>query len=84
MALSSQYSSSGLEVWFRDDIQNTLRSVDLANAELFRTINTPEMQHFRQGYEAAIRAIGEAFGIRYRPANGKEETSEIIIDVSAY
>jgi hypothetical protein len=83
MALSSQYSSPGLEVWFRDDIQNTLRSVDSANAELFKAINTPEMQHFRQGYEAALRAIGEAFGIRYRPANHQEEAPEII-DVSAY
>jgi hypothetical protein len=83
VALSSQYSSPGLEVWFRDDIQNTLRAVDSANAELFKTINTPEMQHFRQGYEAAIRAIGEAFGIRYRPAGNHRETPEII-DVSAY
>jgi hypothetical protein len=82
VALSSYYSSSGLDVWFKDDIQNTLRSVDLANADLFKTINTPDLQLYRQGYEAAIRAIGEAFGIRYAPDNCHEETAKIIDAVS--
>lgn len=78
MALSSHYSSSGLDVWFKDDIRNTLRSVDLANAELFKTINTPEMQSYRQGYEAAIRAIGEAFGIRYKSVDHCNQKPTII------
>ncbi len=83
MALSSHYSSPGLEVWFRDDIQNTLRAVDSANSDLFKTISTPEMRLYRQGYEAAIRAIGEAFGIRYKPANPHDQTPTII-DVTPY
>lgn len=78
MALSSQYTGSGLDVWFKDDIQNALRAVDMANADLCKTINTPEMRLYRQGYEAAIRAVGEAFGIRYQSARNHEETPTII------
>ena len=80
MALSSHYSSSGLDVWFKDDIKNALRAVDSANAEVFKAINTPEMQMFRQGYEAAIRAVAEAFGIGYKSLASHEE--ETIIDVT--
>lgn len=82
MALSSQYSSSGLDVWFKDDIKNTLRAIDSANAEVFNTIDTSEMQLYRQGYEAAIRAIAEAFGIRYDPSARHHEETPAIIDVT--
>jgi len=82
VALSSQYSSSGLDVWFKDDIKNTLRAIDSANAEVFKTINTSEMQLYRQGYEAAIRAIAEAFGINYQPPAHRHEERPTIIDVT--
>jgi hypothetical protein len=82
VALSSGYSNSGLDVWFKDDIKNTLRGVDSANAELFETINTPEMQLYRKGYEAAIRAIAEAFGIRYKSSDRRYEKTPTIIDVT--
>lgn len=83
MALSSQYSRSGLDVWFKDDIRNALRAVDSANADLFEIINNSEMQLYRQGYEAAVRAIAEAFGIRYKSAHQREETPAII-DITPY
>ena len=63
--IDTQISSPGLHVWFSDDIRNTLRAVDTANAEVFKVINAPEMQLYRQGYEAALRSIAEAFGIQY-------------------
>ncbi len=73
MANSSQYCSSGLNFWFRDDIKNALRAVDSANAEVFKVVNTPEMQLYRRGYAAAIRSIAEAFGIHYiSPVYGEE------------
>jgi hypothetical protein len=81
VALSSHYSTSGLDVWFKDDICNTLRAVDLANADVCKVINTPEMQFYRRGYEAALRAISEAFGVHYR-ATGESEERPTIIDVT--
>ncbi len=84
MALSSQYSNSGLDVWFKDDIKNALRAVDSANAEVFKAIDTPEMQLFRQGYEAAIRAVAEAFGIGYKSSVHRHEETPTIIDVTPY
>jgi hypothetical protein len=82
VALSTQYSSSGLDVWFKEDIQNALKAVDSANAELFKVINTPEMRLYRQGYEAAIRAVAEAFGIRHESPACRHEEAPLIIDVT--
>jgi hypothetical protein len=84
VALSSHYPGSGLNVWFKDDIRNTLRAVDSANADLFKTINTPEMQLYRQGYESAIRAIAEAFGIHYEQSARRHEETPTIIDITPY
>jgi basic membrane lipoprotein Med (substrate-binding protein (PBP1-ABC) superfamily) len=82
VALSSQYTGSGLNVWFKDDIKNTLSAIDSANAELFKAIDTPEMRLYRQGYEAAIRAIAEAFGMKYESTTRRREESPAIIDVT--
>jgi hypothetical protein len=58
-------ATSGLRVWFRDEIEHTIEAVDLANRDIARHINTPEMTMYRMGYEAAIEAFATAFGIRY-------------------
>jgi hypothetical protein len=84
VTLSSQYLDSGLHVWFRDDIKNTLRAVNSANADLFRVINTPEMRLYRQGYEAAIRSIAEAFGIRDATEAHDSEEPALIIELDSY
>jgi len=65
MAGNSFYYDSGLNFWSRDDINNALRAIDLASAEVFAAIDTPEVQLYRRGYEAAIRAMAEAFGIHH-------------------
>lgn len=77
------YSGSGLNVWFRDDVKNTLSAIDAANAELFEAIDTPEMRLYRQGYQAALRAIAEAFGFRYEPLR-EARLERCIIDVMPY
>ena len=82
MALSSEYPGSGLNVWFKEDIQNALRAVDSANADLFETIGIPEMELYRRGYKAALRAMGEAFGIRYTLREGDAKETPAVIDVS--
>jgi hypothetical protein len=82
MALNSYASNSGLNVWFKDDVQNALRAVESANAGLFEIISTPEMQLYRQGYEAALRAVAEAFGIRQEPLTPHRDEAPAFIDVT--
>jgi hypothetical protein len=82
MALNSYASNSGLNVWFKDDVQNALRAVESANAGLFEIIDTPEMQLYRQGYEAALRAVAEAFGIRQEPFTRQRDEAPAFIDVT--
>jgi len=53
-----------LNVWFRDDIKNALVAVDSANLDIASVVDTPEVRIYRRGYEAAIRAVAAAFGIR--------------------
>jgi hypothetical protein len=79
MAGNSYYYDSGFSCWFRDDINNALRAIDLANAEVFTVINTPEMRLYRRGYEAAVRSMAEAFGIHYiSPTHYDEEMPAVI------
>ena len=82
MVVTSESQRSRLNVWFKDDIQNALSAIDSANADLFQTINTPEMQLYRRGYEAALRAMAEAFGLRYDTANCLRQDLADIIDVT--
>jgi hypothetical protein len=62
-----QGTQRGLKIWFRDEIQNTLVAVDMANLDLFSSIDSPEMQMYRRGYVAAMRAVAAAFGLSYSP-----------------
>ncbi len=76
---SRRGSNSRLEIWFKDEIENTLSAIDLANEELFEIVCVPEMQLYRQGYQAALRAVAEAFGIRRElTANGTGRSPNII------
>jgi hypothetical protein len=62
-----QSTQRGLKVWFRDEIQDALTAVDTANMDVVSTINSPEIQMYRKGYAAAIRAVAAAFGVSYSP-----------------
>ncbi|UCC89047.1 MAG: hypothetical protein JSV81_06995 [Anaerolineales bacterium] len=84
MALNSYPSNSGLNVWFRNDVQNALRAVESANAGLFEIVSTPEMELYRQGYEAALRAVAEAFGIRHEPLTRPAKEKPVIVDVTPW
>jgi len=61
----AQQRPSGIGVWFKEEVENTIRAVDLANLDVAQHIRTPEMQLYRLGYEAAIDALASAFGIEY-------------------
>ncbi len=57
----------GSGVWFPDEIMDALSAVDLANWDISRQIDTPEVRMYRRGYEAAIAAIATTFGLAYYP-----------------
>lgn len=68
----------GLQVWFRDEIQNALTAVDTANLDLVSSIDSPEIQMYRKGYVAAIRAVAAAFGVPYTPQMLSKPESEVV------
>lgn len=53
----------GLNVWFMEDVARTLAAIREASAEVFDLVTTPEMQLYRMGYEAALRAVAVAFDV---------------------
>ncbi|GEM_PF-2935625 len=73
-----QGTQRGLKVWFRDEIQNALMAVDTANQDLVSNIDSVEVQIYRKGYAAAIRAIAAAFGIPYPPPGQSAVRAEIV------
>ncbi len=57
-----------LDVWFRDDIKNTLVALNQANGAaalrlMVRDNDVREAQLYRDGYRDALRAVAIAFGI---------------------
>ena len=56
---------SSLDVWFRDDIQNALCSVDISNADICELIPHRDAAIYRRGYLTALRSIAAVFGIEY-------------------
>ena len=73
-----QGNQRGLKVWFKDEIQNALMAVDTANLDLASSIDCPEMQIYRKGYTAAIRAVAAAFGITYFPQTLPTSESQVV------
>lgn len=58
----------GRDVWFREDICNTLRALNEANGAILARLGTygedvSELQAYRDGYCDALRAVAIAFGI---------------------
>jgi len=72
----------GTRVWFRDDILDTLSAVDSANWDVAQHIETSEMQLYRKGYEAAIRATALAFGLSYTPRSQIAEFPDSLVAAS--
>jgi hypothetical protein len=84
MASNSYYFDPGFSCWFRDDINNALRAIDSASAEVFDLVRTPEMELYRRGYEAALRSMAEAFGIHYTPWANEEASALIEVRPSIF
>jgi len=63
-----------LDVWFKDDIRNTLRALDATSAvTTFRMATNSRDAAYRQGYADAMRAVALAFGIETRNTHGETE-----------
>ena len=57
-----------LDVWFKDDIRNTLVAIDTASADaITRAAAGPHGNHamrlYREGFQDAVKAVATAFGI---------------------
>ena len=57
-----------LDVWFKDDIRNTLLAIDLASAAaVTRAASGPHGNHamrlYREGFQDAVKAVATAVGI---------------------
>lgn len=64
--------SSGLNVWFKEEVGNIIRSIDSSNRSIARHVRTSEMAMYRMGFKDALDALSEAFGLSY-----DRETREI-------
>ena len=58
-----------LDVWFKDDIRNTLIAIDLASAaSATQAASGPRGNHavrlYREGFQDAVKAVAMAFGIQ--------------------
>ena len=58
--------SSGIGVWFEQEIENVIRSIDESNSDVADAIPTAEMAVYRRGFRAAVNAMAVAFGLNYR------------------
>lgn len=72
-------TATGIGVWFRDEIEAIIRAVDVANMDVARHIETPEMRLYRLGYEAAIDALATAFGVGYVRVTGLPERAGLVV-----
>ena len=57
-------STDRLGIWSKDEILQAMRAIDMANRSIADQIDTPEMHLYRRGFEAALRAVAEAFGMQ--------------------
>ena len=60
----------GLDLWFREDIENALRAAEVASAATVAVLgergNPEVVWAYRQGYRAALAVVAQAFGIPFR------------------
>ena len=61
-----QRRQAGIGVWFKEEIENTIHSIDLANHDVAQHIQTNEMRLYRAGFDAALDAVATAFGVERR------------------
>jgi len=69
-------STIGLEIWLKSDVLRILRGVNSANRDIADEINTREMRIYRRGFEAALKATAEAFGIPWEAVSTDSRKSQ--------
>lgn len=53
----------GIELWFKDDIQNLLLSINASSATAANWASGTHVLAYRQGYQEALAAVALACGI---------------------
>ena len=66
--------AGSVRAWFPDEIEALLSAVAMANDDVARAIDTPEMLLYRRGFDAALRAVALAVQVQ-PPAGGKREVT---------
>ena len=69
-----------LDVWFKDDIRNTLLALSEASQDTHAQVvslvgESPTAQSYRSGYGDALRAVAIAFGITAPRMNDERAAS---------
>lgn len=65
-------------ICYKDEIKNILLALDLTNADAMDYPNTAEKRAYREGFEAAIRSVAAALGIRLISSMTESHTPQII------
>jgi len=73
----------GLDLWFREDIENALRAAEVASAATVAVLGetgSPEVvRAYRQGYRAALAVVAQAFGIKIK-LGGQQMSGHSVFD----
>lgn len=69
-------------IWPKDSIKNTLSAIDTHNLGVVSPYDIPEVKIYRQGFEAAINAMAEAFHIKYVSPQADSIKTGNILDLS--
>ncbi len=74
------YASEDLAwgICYKDEIKNILLGLDMANSAAMDCLDTAEKRAYREGFEAAIRSVAAALGIRLISSIAEIHTPQII------
>jgi len=67
--------AGSVRAWFPDELAAALATVSIANSDIAGAIDTPEMQLYRRGFDAALRALAALFQVDAPTVGGRREVT---------
>ncbi len=68
MTLSRFERRAQIGPWFAEEVISQLESIDTANHAIASILpDSAELRYYQRGYEDALRAVAQTFGIAYYP-----------------
>lgn len=58
-----KHLSSGMGIWFEQQIADLLRAVSSATTDVLQIVPTDEAKIYQAGFDAAITAMARGFGV---------------------